>query len=324
MTDFLPSLAIIVVNYGSHALLKKNLVAVAGHTTAARIVVVDSYSSAEERRAVEELTVEFGWDLLTPDTNVGFGRGANIGVQYACSLGAECFLLLNPDAVLDRESLNTLWKFVANRPLTLASPTVLRPDGSVWFNGADLYLDTGLTAARSRRSMSEVRRTEPWLSGACLMVSRELWELVDGFDEEYFLYWEDIDISHRIRQAGGELAVLHNACAVHDEGGTQRRGKQAPGSNAKSSTYYYFNIRNRLLYGARHLDNSDLARWTATTLWASCEILLRGGRRQFIRPKAPVSAALLGIRDGLRAAAKERRRRARHERGRGWLADNQR
>jgi GT2 family glycosyltransferase len=324
VTDFLPRLAIIVVNYGSHKLLEKNLVAVAGHTASARIVVVDSYSSAQERRDVEELTVKFGWELLTPDTNVGFGRGANIGVQHACGLGAECFLLLNPDAVLDKESLNLLWEAVADRPHTLFSPTVLRPDGSVWFNGADLYLDTGLTASAGRRGMNGMARTEPWLSGACLMASRDLWELVGGFDEEYFLYWEDVDISHRVRQAGGALAVLTHAHAVHDEGGTQRRGRQELGSVAKSSTYYYFNIRNRLLYGARHLDNSDLARWTVTTLWASCEILLRGGRRQFIRPRAPVSAALLGIRDGLRVAAKERRRRARLERGRGPLADNQR
>jgi len=309
-SNSLPGLAIVVVNYGSHALLEKNLLAVAGHTPDAKIVVVDSFSSVFERQQVREQAKEYGWELLTPEENVGFGKGVNLGVAHAASLGFRTFLLINPDATVDHTSLATLRDTAAANPMTLISPTIVRPDGSPWFAGSDLYMDTGRTASVRRRDPRRMLRTEPWLSGACLIVTQPLWELVGGFDEEFFLYWEDIDLSHRVMQAGGQLAVLPQAHAVHDEGGTHADPARPGGDRGKSPTYYYFNIRNRLLFGARHLEEADLKRWRATAIPAAYEILLRGGRRQFLRPVGPVTAAIRGTRDGLRISGDKRRRRA--------------
>lgn len=299
-------LAVVVVNYGSHELLARNLLAVARHTPEARIVVVDNFTSAAERAAVAGLAGTNGWDLLAPDTNLGFGKGMNLGVGHARTLGADCCLLLNPDAGIDRASLLRLWETVRADPLALVSPTVYRPDGSVWFGGADLYLQSGRTASIRRRVPGSDERVEPWLSGACLMVQMQLWDRVGGFDEGYFLYWEDVDLSYRVTRAGGNLLTLPDAWAVHDEGGTHQDGRGPAGS--KSSTYYYFNIRNRLLFAARHLDDSDLRRWKMSSLAASWEILLRGGRRQFLHPVEPLGAALRGIMDGWRLTARNRAR----------------
>lgn len=304
------ALAIVVVNYGSHLLLEKNLLVIAEHTPDAKIVVVDNFSSFGERVAVGQQAKQYGWELLTPNNNVGFGKGVNLGVAYAAAvLNCGSFLLINPDAVIGQASLATMREAAAANPMTLISPMVVRPDGSSWFSGSDLYLDTGRTASTRHRDPRAPQRTQPWLSGACLLVTQLLWDFVGGFDEEYFLYWEDVDLSHRVVQAGGQLAVMTDAYAVHDEGGTQVHGGGPGGSRAKSTTYYYFNIRNRLLFGARHLQEEDLKRWRATAIPAAYEILLRGGRRQFLRPIAPISAAIRGIRDGRRISADEQQRR---------------
>jgi GT2 family glycosyltransferase len=302
----LADLAVVVVNYGSHKLLEKNLQAVARHTPEAKVVVVDNYTATPERDAVARLAATNNWSLVTPDSNLGFGKGANAGVERAKALGARCCFLLNPDAGIDRASLLRLWEAVHADPMALVSPTVHRPDGSVWFGGADLYLETGRLASMRRRVPGSTERREPWLSGACLMMNLELWDRVGGFDEGYFLYWEDVDLSHRVRLAGGKLVTLPDAHAVHDEGGTHQDAKASAGG-AKSGTYYYYNIRNRFLFAARHLDDSDLRRWKMSSFGASWEILLRGGRRQFLHPVGPLGAAVRGILDGWRLTTTERR-----------------
>jgi hypothetical protein len=92
---------------------------------------------------------------------------------------------------------------------------------------------------------------------------------------------------------------VEDAVAIHAEGGTQSTGHEHAGQ-AKSATYYYHNIRNRLLYGALHLTTDDLRRWRLLTPVIALEVLLQGGRRQFAHPVVPLSAAVRGIRDGLR------------------------
>ena len=185
-------------------------------------------------------------------------------------------------------------------PLTLVSPTIVRPDGQVWFDGIDLDVDRG--EMRSRRSAGPAPpRVEEWLVGTCLMLSKTLWERVGGFDERYFLYWEDVDFSRRVAASGGGLRVDPVAIAVHQEGGSQQAHVQDnPRARAKSLNYYYYNVRNRLLYAAIHLDTPDQVRWRRSAIRAAYRILLQGGRRQFVHPLPPLRAAAAGVIDGRR------------------------
>jgi GT2 family glycosyltransferase len=298
------AIAVIVVNYGSSALLEKNLLPLVTSVFGVRVVVVDNFSTSAERERVAELCTTNGWLAELRPANDGFGAGMNAGVVVARANGATAFLLLNPDAYLTSASLSILVSDVRADPLLLASPTVLRPDGSVWFGGADLSLDDGRVSARSRRNAA-MARFEPWLSGACLMVSVELWDRVGGFADGYFLYWEDIDLSHRVLAAGGRLEVSATATAIHAEGGTQGVGSHASGT-PKSTTYYYYNIRNRLLFAATHLSAADVVRWRRTAPRVAWEVLLEGGRRQLVRSPRPMMAAARGLRDGLRMSGRKR------------------
>jgi GT2 family glycosyltransferase len=291
------TLAIVVVNFGSSALLSQNLEPLGTAMPDAQVVVVDNLSTADERGRIVQLGEAHGWSVVTPDDNTGFGGGMNLGVERAVQLGATHFLLLNPDASIAADDVVTMWERVQSHPLTMVAPRILRPDGSVWFDGADLYLDDGRIRSRRRRSEANGSNLEPWLSGACLLVSGRLWELVGGFAPEYFLYWEDVDLSHRVVVAGGAIEVAQDAAAIHAEGGTQGEGRAEAGT-AKSQLYYYYNIRNRLLFAARNLPEETSRRWTRKSVPIAYEVLLQGGRRQFLRSLAPLGAAYRGIRDG--------------------------
>lgn len=297
----LPVLAVLVVNYGSSALLREHLVPLVQTASDVLVVVVDNRTDDVERRTVDRLAAEHGWYLETPSTNLGFGAGMNLAAARARALGAQHVLLLNPDVVLAPDALGTLRREVTRRPNTVFSPTLLRPDGSVFFGGTDLYLADGRMRSRRRRPVPRpgrrVPRVRPWLSGACLILDVELWSACGGFDDEYFLYWEDVDLSHRVEAVGGRLQVLAGVQAVHDEGGTSRSERVT--DRARSTTYYYYNVRNRLLYARKHLGRRDRLSWALLSPVVAGEILLQGGRRQFLRSMRPVGTAVRATVDGL-------------------------
>jgi GT2 family glycosyltransferase len=292
----LSRLAVVVVSYGDPALLERHTTRVAAALGPARIVVVDNHSTDANRATVRHLCEREGWAGVFPGTNTGFGSGCNLGAAAALAEGAEVLLFLNPDATIDAESAVRLVAAVEAEPLLLAGPTVHGSDGEVASAGLDLDLETGTMRPWRRRTEHPETETLPWVTGACFAVTRELWERVGGFDERYFLYWEDVDLCARVQAAGGRVAVIDGATAVHSGGGTQR----AEGSRGKSPAYYYFNIRNRALFARTWLSQERQRAWRRGALGAAYEILMRGGRRQLLHPVRPVSAVVRGLRDGRR------------------------
>ena len=309
MGDSLVGLSVVVVNYGSSALLLRNLAPVTRGRDDVVVVVVDNWSGADERARVTALADAEGWDLVGPEGNEGFGAGVALGVDRAAERGARHHVLLNPDAVADVPALAALLRASEADPATMSAPRVLRPDGSLWSAGSDLYLDDGRIRSRRRRP-PDARRVEEWLSGACLVISDDLWRRCGGFDDDYFLYWEDVDLSRRVVTAGGALRLLEDVTVVHAEGGTQEAGAAEHAGQAKSAAYYYYNIRNRLLFAAKHLDDEDLRRWRRLTPRIAVEVLLQGGRRQFLRQPGTLLVGLRAVRDGRRLVAAELARRS--------------
>jgi len=302
-----PGFAVITVNYGSSGLLERNL-APLREVTGAIIVVVDNFSTTTERGAVEALAQREGWLLSTPVSNTGFGAGVNLGVEAAVAAGADCFVIINPDAIIGPADLGNLVTAARADRWLVVAPTILRPDGSVWSSGSDVYLTDGRIRSIRRRLPVPGSERFSWLSGACLALSRTAWDAIGGFDETYFLYWEDVDFSYRAVRAGLSLQTLADARVVHAEGGTQHTGLTKAGQG-KSGVYYRYNIRNRLLFGARFLDARHWRTWLWHTPAVSFEILLQGGRRQFLhRPQVLLDGAS-GLVQGLAIAFRERRGR---------------
>lgn len=293
--------AVVVVNYGSSELLERD-VALLELPRAGRLIVVDCFTDGAERERVRQLAALHGWEAVLLDENAGFGGGTNAGAALAVELGSRVLVALNPDARIDTSSVEALVVAVQEDAMLLASPTIVDGDGRVWFSGADLYLEDGaVRGAIARERFAGFARRE-WATGACFAISTELWRALGGFDEEYFLYWEDIDLSHRALDLGARLEVV-NATAMHDVGGTQQALAAGRG---KSEAYYYFNIRNRMLYAVKHLDEPDVRRWVRTAPRAGLSVLLRGGRRQLLTSPRPWRAYVRALRDGHRIVRRRR------------------
>ncbi len=198
----------VIVVYNSGAVIEACLQSLAGIDD---IVVVDN---AADDRLQQRPGIRY---IRNPD-NLGFGRGCNTGIAAAKH---DLVLLVNPDAVLELGALEKLLAASQAYPeAALLMPAILTPDGSV-----EPSHDAGLF---EKRTMPK-RRGEPdpegdlcanFLSGAVLLLRKPAFDAIGGFDPNIFMYFEDDDLSLRLRQAGHALVRVNAARARHIGGGS--------------------------------------------------------------------------------------------------------
>ena len=196
--------------------------------------------------------------LIANAVNVGFGRGVNQGLARA---RAQFVLIMNPDCRLQPRAMSVLEDELRGQPrCAIAGPRILDPDGSVQGSArGDPDMFTGFfgrsAALRrllpwlpvSRRNVVDISvppdgpsRAVDWLSGACVLARRDALVAEGGFDERYFLYWEDADLCRRLRARGYEVRYVPAASAVHRVGHSSRTAR-APSVRAfHDSAYLYY------------------------------------------------------------------------------------
>ena len=234
-----PRVAVVIVSFETRDTLVAGLAALeaeAGGDT--EIVVVDNASSDASAAAVRERFPAV--KLIANADNVGFARACN---QGAGASQAPLLLFLNPDATLAPAALALLAGILEWRPSVGAvGPRTRGANGDIQVStGPDLSLLSEIRqrrlvrgvstrqarALREAEALHAVEREADWVSGACLMVRREAFDAVAGFDERFFLYEEDADLCRRLRAAGWSVLYTPAAEARHTLGSSMAR---APGA----------------------------------------------------------------------------------------------
>jgi GT2 family glycosyltransferase len=209
-----PELSVVVVNYrqwqDTLALVRQLRQSPALREGAAEVVVVDNHSPADP--AVRRLRRCPGVSLWRSRRNQGFAAGANQG----CRLGlGHWLLLLNPDTSVQTgfldEAISLADSLAAAEPSSGVIGFGLRhSDGSRQHSFGPFPTLLGSVARlllpRARRKYHAVapqrRCRVPWLTGCCLLVRRDCYEQLGGFDEDFFLYYEDVDLCRRAAERG--------------------------------------------------------------------------------------------------------------------------
>jgi hypothetical protein len=199
-------------------------------------IVVDNASADETPKILNE-RADIDVVVLSP-TNLGFGRGNNLGATYA---RGEYLLLLNPDAFL--EDLSAFARLVSalvmDTSIAAVGPMLTNPDGSHQVGDAG-HAPTLTHVAMHQlfisRFVSGVRGyyiTHPadlsgspvdvgWLGGACQMVRRAAFYAVGGFPADIFMYGEDVELGARLKARGHLLVYLPSIKVLHLQGATQK------------------------------------------------------------------------------------------------------
>jgi GT2 family glycosyltransferase len=211
-----PTIAVAVVSWNTRDLLARALESFRPEVDLglADVWVVDNASRDGSAEMVRE---RFGWaNLIACDENLGFGRAVNL---VAARTSSDWIAAANADVALRPGALGALLEAGARDPGAAAiAPQLILPDGSTQHSvfgfptvPFSLVLATGAyrvgatlgdRLAFPGRWDSQRRRRVPWAVAAFLLVRRQAWNEIGGFDERQFMYAEDLDLGWRLRRAG--------------------------------------------------------------------------------------------------------------------------
>lgn len=235
MSD-LSQVLVVSVSYNSATILPDMLSTL---PSACRVVVVDN--GGEDVAALQSLSEAHGFDLVRSEKNLGFGAGCNLGAAR----GKEPYVFfLNPDAKVENGALERLVDAADAYPEAVAfNPMIIKEDGSALVRGVCRILPKQIMAmAQSQPLDKDVEL--PLLSGAALLVRRAAFEAVGGFDEKIFLYFEDDDLTVRLRAAGGRLMRIARARIAH-------HGGQSTGSSEQMQRFKNYQWARARIYVTR-------------------------------------------------------------------------
>lgn len=231
MTGSPAQLSVILVTYNSEAFIAPCIDAVLDQaaTLPLELIVVDNGSTDSTVSSVAERYPSVR--LISGGGNRGFAGGNNEGARHA---SADILLLLNPDTVALPGSLAKLTEAIEADPgVGVAGGLLIGADGGPVMSYGDFpTLAWALTATAPMRRLrvrpsadpgrvpiiGEPSRDVDYVSGACLMIRRCLWDALGGMDEDYFLYFEETDLCLRARTAGWRCRFVSEASVRHLEG----------------------------------------------------------------------------------------------------------
>ncbi len=250
--------SVILVNWNAGSTLLVTLDALYQTLAAlpeSEVILVDNSSTDGSTQAAAQQFPQL--KVIYNATNLGFGAANNIGFAQAQS----CYvLLINPDLRMDTAAFEVMFNFMETHPQAgICGPKILEPDGvtiSPWCARRDpqpwdIFCEYAfLTRLFSRQRLFARYVMGEWdhasdrevesLTGACLLVRREVIEQTGGFDEQFFMYGEDLDWCRRIRQAGWQAWYITSAEVTH-EGARSTRQISDHGSRwALESNLRYF------------------------------------------------------------------------------------
>jgi GT2 family glycosyltransferase len=244
--------AVCIVNYNTRSLLRDCLHSVVQENPA-ETVVVDNASTdgSAEMAAAEFPAVTF----IRLSENIGYGAAANQAVAYS---GTDYVLLLNSDTRLKQGTVPALSNYLeTNECAAVVGPRLVNPDGSLQTSSfhfptpihiflylTNLYNFIPHTPVLRKRSLqvlpgSSARRV-PWVLGAALAFRRRVFDSASGFDESFFMYFEEVDLCYRLARQGWQVHFAPVTEVIHVGGAsTKQCGPEMSGQYFTSLTQFY-------------------------------------------------------------------------------------
>ena len=208
-----PRLSVVIVNFHSRTDLERCLPSIARQgVERVEVIVVDNAPGDGSAAWLER--EHPGVIVIANGANTGYAGGSNLGLRHA---SGEHVLVLNPDTELHARALHTLLQALHEHPDALITPKLLAPDGSVNACGNQMH-PTGITTCRGLGAPAAAyagTHAVPLISGAAFVARRATLLALAGFDERFFMYLEDADLSLRARAQGHALLCAADAVVTH-------------------------------------------------------------------------------------------------------------
>lgn len=219
-----------------------------------QIIVVDNCSHDDSVKTLKRIQ---GIKFIANDKNLGYSGGMNVGIKYALKNNFEKIILLNNDIYLDKEFLPNI--ISSAKRAAIVAPKIYFAKGHefhkhkykkqdsgkvIWFAGSRIdwqnIIGYHLGVDEVDRGQFDRSTEIDFASGACMLISKEVFRQIGFFDEKYFLYLEDMDFCFRAKLAGFKIIFAPKAVIWH------KNAQSTGGSGSQIQDYYI--TRNRMLF----------------------------------------------------------------------------
>jgi hypothetical protein len=235
-------LAIIIITYNSENTIEKCLKSIQTQNFPGKTIVIDNNSTDRTWKKLTRLNIV----KVKNSTNTGFAKSVNQGIKLAIkNFKPSHFFILNPDAYLDKNCLKKIFQTLPtgrqvsqkNPEIGLITPKIkdAKTKKTIFTKGQInwLKMSTSHSSAKNAR--------EDYLTGCCLLIKKAVLDKIGGFDERFFLYYEDADFSLRAKKAGFKIETVDDAICYHNESSS---------SDSKTKTYYL--VKSGLIFFHKH------------------------------------------------------------------------
>lgn len=214
--------SVVIVNFRTMKLTRDAIASVLPEAEVREVVVVDNASGDGSAEYLGDVFAGERVRVFESGHNRGFGPAVNLGASHCTS---PLLLILNSDAALVRGSVGRLARgLVADDSLGVVAPAVYEPDGRTLQAGAygrlpnrrDILFANGWTKPPAAEDSDGA--TPGWVSGVAMLLRRSDFEALGGFDEGFGMYFEDVDLCRRLRDAGKSVRRELTAGVVHGLG----------------------------------------------------------------------------------------------------------
>lgn len=225
-----------------------------------KIVIVDNGSIDN---SISEFNKIKNIEIVDAKTNLGFAAGNNLGIKYAIDKNADFILILNNDTLVDKNLIENLLKpFEKDKKIAMTSPKIYFAKGYefhkekykknqlgkvLWYAGGKIdwknVYGKNIGVDEVDKKQFDKEKEIDFATGACFMISTKSLREVGFFDEKYFMYLEDADLSIRLKKKGYKIIYTPKAVLWH---------KVAQSSGIGSDLNDYFISRNRLFFGFKY------------------------------------------------------------------------
>jgi GT2 family glycosyltransferase len=252
-----------------------------------QIIVVDNGSDNDSAAVIRGAFPDVV--LIETGKNLGFGGGNNVGIRHAIAAGVDYVYLLNNDTTSEPDALRELVKAAQENPgFGILAPVIhyMAEPKEIWFGGATLNPRTleALHDNSSPPAPGDPLREIPWATGCAVLIPSRVISELRGFDERFFLYSEDVELSLRVRAAGCRIGLVPPARIYHKVGASARGSPLA----------CYHALRGKLLL--QRLHGGRRRKWISCRIAANAlregARAIRHGRGNFRSSIGPAIAAI--------------------------------
>jgi len=217
------------------------------------VYIVDNYSTDNTLEIINEFQSDLPVNIISCKTNNGFAKGNNIGIKKAMDDGCELVFILNPDIKLEYNCIDNLTnKISSDESVGVVGPVVLygnKPGNIIQGYGVtvnfktqnkkDLFGNENLVQDLPSELMVD------FVLGGAMMVKSKVLKVTGLFEEDYFMYNDELDLAYRIKKAGYKTICVRDAIVrhFHDFNATNKKG---------NNLMYYYMMRNKYLYFKKH------------------------------------------------------------------------